>query len=124
MMVFLMDFGAERYVEEKYGFMHGESPNAQDLIEDRKNSVDAGALRYTDDRRHASHHNHQALHSGDQDNTIMQQALAADNGGRDLEAGKAALGSSSSSIDQKKADAEERSFQEVWLFFPSIQSFD
>ncbi|KAK3312538.1 Zinc/iron permease [Apodospora peruviana] len=56
MLIFLLDFGAEWYVEQKYGFEH-EQVNIEGAV------TGTGALR----ERQQSHHSHQFLHSADQD---------------------------------------------------------
>lgn len=67
MVVFLMDFYAERYVEKKYGLAHGTSSGAG--AHDRA-SVDAAMMKYDIDRRRSTH---QQLHSGEQDVTLPQR---------------------------------------------------
>ena len=72
MFVFLLDFAAERYVEKKYGFMHG-STGGERAGGIKNASVDAGMLSYQMAHRPsglADHHqSHQFLHSADQDGT-------------------------------------------------------
>lgn len=60
-LVFLMDFGAERYVEKKYGIFHGGH-------NEQRGSVDAGMLSYQVSRN-GQGHSHQWAHSADQDGT-------------------------------------------------------
>ncbi|KAI7089283.1 ZIP zinc/iron transport family [Hortaea werneckii] len=72
MFVFLLDFAAERYVEKKYGFMHGAT-GGERAGGIKKASADAGMLSYQMAHRPsglADHHqSHQFLHSADQDGT-------------------------------------------------------
>lgn len=60
MFTFLMEFAAERYVEKHYGLPHAEAHSDPN----RSGSVDAAMMRYDIGR---PHHNHQNLHSSDQD---------------------------------------------------------
>lgn len=62
MFVFLMEFGAERWVEKRY-LPHGETEDSQ--AAHRKASVDASAERYSNNPMRRK--NHQNLHSSDQD---------------------------------------------------------
>nr|POE59756.1 zinc-regulated transporter 1 [Quercus suber] len=71
MVVFLMDFAAERYVEKKYGLAHGPAST-----QDRKGSVDAAMLKYSINRRRSTHTGHQHLHSGEQDGTVAPDMQA------------------------------------------------
>lgn len=108
MIVFLMDFAAERYVEIKYGLMHGTS-ESQDTTAMRTGPVDAAAARYPSHRpSHAADHSgHQHLHSGDQDNSIepeMSRIRAIDS--KALEAGEA------NSLESEEERLAERSFQQ------------
>ena len=68
-LTFLMGFAAERYVEKKHGLPHssGENPLLASNGLERHGSVDAAAMRYQQTSRQMSAHNHQALHSSDQD---------------------------------------------------------
>ena len=63
MLTFLMEFTAERYVEKKYGMPHAISED-----QERTGSVDAAMSRYSISRRRSAH---QAMHSGEQDQTPM-----------------------------------------------------
>jgi solute carrier family 39 (zinc transporter), member 1/2/3 len=87
MIVFLMDFAAERYVEKKYGLSHGNSTeSAADM--QRNASVDAAMLRYSISHRPSqvanAHQTHQHLHSGEQDGTSVAPHQATSS--KDLEA--------------------------------------
>src|ERR1700712_1256303 len=53
MAIFLMDFGAEQYVDLKYGYAHAHGPNIENII-----TTQAPTTRTL---------THQQLHSGDQD---------------------------------------------------------
>lgn len=73
LVVFLMDFYAERYVEKKYGLAHagaaqGGGPGDPRV---RAESVDAGMMHYQLENRRQS--THQALHSADQDVHLRQE---------------------------------------------------
>lgn len=108
MIVFLMDFAAERYVEIKYGLMHGTS-ETQDADAMRGGSVDAAAARYPAHRpsQTVSHAGHQHLHSGDQDNSIepeMSRIRATDS--KALEAGEA------NSLESEEDRLADRSFKQ------------
>ena len=59
MLIFLLDFGAEWYVEQKFGFEH-QHVNVEDTITDGHTSP----ARHPSDQSHLSH---QFLHSADQD---------------------------------------------------------
>jgi zinc transporter 1/2/3 len=95
MLVFLLDFGAERYVEVKYGYMHSH-PDVEDLVASGQTQ------------------SHQALHSGDQNEVravredeaitdpVNRRGKSAGNDAAELEK----LGSDDTSL------AEERSFQQ------------
>lgn len=75
MVIFLMDFGAERYVEYKYGMSHAES--IEDVITDKPgqdSEVAAGRLKSL---------THNQLHSGDQDSN-MHDAIAAAQAQKDM----------------------------------------
>jgi zinc transporter 1/2/3 len=104
MMVFLMDFGAEQYVDRKYGYTH--SPDVEALITDQP-GVTEGA------KPHHSHSlTHQQLHSGDQD-PALHDAIAASQALKDLPrkndfAVDSEKASPTPSIDEK----EERSFRQ------------
>jgi zinc transporter 1/2/3 len=66
MLIFLMDFAAERYVEKKYGYKHGHSEPTSGSAGKRVGHVDAALAHYETERRKSTH---QHLHSGDQDAT-------------------------------------------------------
>jgi zinc transporter 1/2/3 len=65
MLVFLLDFGAERYVDHKYGFAHGQS--VEQIITDSPGNAATRSLT------------HQQLHSGDQDETMHASIAAQQN---------------------------------------------
>lgn len=71
MMVFLMDFGAERYVETKYGYSH-DHIDIQDIITDRpiENTEGVSSRPVT----------HQHLHSSDQNDRIELSSSHPQNG--------------------------------------------
>lgn len=70
MLIFLMEFLAERYVENKYHLHHTEQ-NVEAIITDQKGAARAGSL------------SHNQLHSGDQDQSL-HDAIAAQQTAKDL----------------------------------------
>ncbi|PQE07184.1 zinc-regulated transporter 1 protein [Rutstroemia sp. NJR-2017a BVV2] len=88
MFIFLMDFGAEQYVERKYGYSHG--PSIEDVV--------TGERALT----------HQQLHSGDQDTRTFDR-IAVTQAAKDNPSPDAEKGSSGISID---SNLEEKSFQQ------------
>lgn len=72
LVVFLMDFYAERYVEKKYGLAHAGAAQggAPGDPRQRAESVDLGMMHYQLDNRRRS--THQALHSADQDQHLQR----------------------------------------------------
>ena len=97
MLTFLLEFGAERYVEKKYVMPHSASEEAQ-----RRTSVDAALNRHSISERHASH---QALHSADQDQTPMP---ITKNEGAVAEVG----GSERDSVDSQKEKLADIAFKQ------------
>ncbi|KAK5133551.1 hypothetical protein LTR08_007590 [Meristemomyces frigidus] len=84
-LVFLMDFAAERYVDKKYNSTH-VAPANEGAAAVRHGSVDAAALKYTtaDQRAHSHGHSHQYMHSGEQDGTLpdnIPEPKALEDGG-------------------------------------------
>lgn len=73
MLIFLMDFGAERYVERKYGYAHSHGPNIEAAI-----TTDPGIIDIPLEGRRPTL-THQQLHSGDQDEGL-QASISAANG--------------------------------------------
>lgn len=68
MVIFLMDFASERYVEKKYGLAHGIAD--ADNVTGHGASFDAAMVRYSISDRTATNqhlHSHQHLHSGEVD---------------------------------------------------------
>jgi zinc transporter 1/2/3 len=70
MFIFLMEFLAERYVENKYHLHHTEQ-NVEAIITDQKGTTRAGSL------------SHNQLHSGDQDQSL-HDAIAAQQTAKDM----------------------------------------
>ncbi|KAI5361876.1 putative zinc/iron permease [Septoria linicola] len=98
MLVFLMDFGAERYVEKKYGLSHG-TPTDLERVGTHRGSVDAAALRYETGRKPSSH---QHLHSGDVDPKDAEEGSST--GGKNI---------GSISLDEKEQELiADRSFRQ------------
>ncbi|KAK3673315.1 hypothetical protein LTR78_006860 [Recurvomyces mirabilis] len=117
MVVFLMDFAAERYVEEKYGLAHGLSAEQTDAAAgmQRHGSIDAAALRYSMSHRPshlaaAPHHSHQHLHSGEQDYPALSPANAQSTESKELEMGNGST--EVGSIDSEKERAVTTAFQQ------------
>ena len=93
MGVFLMDFAAERYVENKYGWAHGGGHDE----EKHTTAFDAANARYSVS---AGCSNHQALHSGEQDGTLRNASTSAP-------ANTTAAATTSSITDAKKSHAAD-----------------
>jgi len=110
MLIFLMDFGAERYVEHKYGFSH-DHHNIEDIITDHP-----GSDSELPSHRQPSMSHHQ-IHSGDQDDN-MHNAIAAAQARNDeaptKECKELADESQESDIEKNTDDSEaaERSFRQ------------
>lgn len=75
MLIFLLEFGAERYVEYKYGFGHNHQ-NVEDIITDHPGRDDQ-----TGTPQAMSHHQ---MHSGDQDENL-HNAISKAQGRKDEE---------------------------------------
>ena len=100
LMVFLMDFGAERFVEKRFGYSHGHTGGEQ-AGGIQRGSVDHGMLSYTlsqQDRQQS----HQYMHSGEQDGTAPDQAVQF----------KDRNGAEAMSITSEKEMAAETSFRQ------------
>lgn len=102
-LVFLLDFAAERYVEKKYDMAHGHGEN---FITEHRGSVDDAAMAtYNNMSRRISTHQH--LHSGDQDRQTHSHNQSVDpkfpGSGQDTDV--------ESSIDEKTEAATEMSFK-------------
>ncbi|CAK7230430.1 hypothetical protein SBRCBS47491_007581 [Sporothrix bragantina] len=61
MLTFLLDFGAEWYVDKKYGLNHGHGDNIEDTI------TSGAAHEHAHDKTVGAAQSHQFLHSADQD---------------------------------------------------------
>jgi zinc transporter 1/2/3 len=112
MGVFLMDFAAERYVENKYGWAHGGGHDE----EKHTTAFDAANARYSVSTKPGCS-NHQALHSGEQDGTLTNATPtnnttinAASSSITDAKAGHTA--DENSSIQTEESLTIERSFQQ------------
>ncbi|KAH7418030.1 Zinc/iron permease [Cadophora sp. MPI-SDFR-AT-0126] len=77
MVIFLMDFSAEQYVDHKYGFAHG--PSIENVITDRPGQAEGGAHDHngTSAQTRTQSVTHNQLHSGDQDENFHDQIAAA-----------------------------------------------
>jgi zinc transporter 1/2/3 len=115
MGVFLMDFAAERYVENKYGWAHG---GGHDEEKHTTTAFDAANARYSVSAGPGCS-NHQALHSGEQDGTLSNTAPAntttttnAAASSSITSAKKAHAADENSSIETEDSLIIERSFQQ------------
>jgi zinc transporter 1/2/3 len=107
MLVFLMDFAAERYVEKKYGWAHGGGHDEEKLT----TAFDAANARY---RNSFGCANHQALHSGEQDGTLKTSGPTESATGHPAlaEAKSAHHADENSSIETEESLAAERGFKQ------------
>jgi zinc transporter 1/2/3 len=97
MVIFLMDLGAERWVEQKYGMTHAE--NIEDIITDAP-----GRSRSL---------THNQLHSGDQDENMHDQIAAAQQQKDSTSTKKGdGYGSDAEKATPSVAEMEERSFRQ------------
>jgi zinc transporter 1/2/3 len=113
--IFLMDFGAEQYVDRKYGFAHG--PEIDAVITDRPGDTSGAGHTHTPGHEHVTRGHaltHNQLHSGDQDEAF-HSSIAAAQTLKDIPTKKA----SGTETDSEKASAspsiveiEERSFRQ------------
>ena len=111
MLIFLMDFGAERYVDYKYGYAHGH-PNVETLVTNPAGG-DLGVADANQDR--ALSLTHQQLHSGDQDEAL-HAAISAAQERKDAPASNK-LDKESQDLEKSPAtssinEIEERSFRQ------------
>jgi zinc transporter 1/2/3 len=109
MVIFLMDFGAEQYVDRTYGFAHGltdHHQNVEALITDhpgRNSEVANGRSRSL---------SHNQLHSGDQDDS-MHAAISAAQARRDAPVEKDADKDDLEKSSQANTEEmQERSFRQ------------
>ncbi|CZS98734.1 hypothetical protein WAI453_001872 [Rhynchosporium graminicola] len=101
--IFLMDFGAEQYVNRKYGFGHG--PNIEAII-----TTDPGVEGSNAHGRNQSI-THNQMHSGDQDSAFHSQIAAAQNL-KDKPSSKDFGSDSEKAITPSVIDHVERSFRQ------------
>jgi len=104
-LVFLMDFGAEQYVDRKYGFAHG--PNIEKVITDHPGRSEGA---HTHSAGNASL-THNQLHSGDQDENFHDQIASAQTL-KDLPKGDVTDDSEKGSPTSSIIEIEERSFRQ------------
>ena len=97
MFVFLLDFGAERYVDHKFGFAHAHG-HIESIVTDKKPS-NAGTLT------------HNQLHSGDQDENL-HNAIAAAQEQKDVPQSKDSQKSDVENLSLNAEQAIERSFEQ------------
>lgn len=108
MIVFLLDFAAERYVEKKYDMPHGHAE--ANFVQDHRGSIDDAALaRYNSMGRRASTHQH--LHSGDQDRQMGIASASRSNDPKSLENGNDTDVSPPPSYDEKAEAYTSESFK-------------
>ncbi|KAI9056138.1 hypothetical protein LZ554_001066 [Drepanopeziza brunnea f. sp. 'monogermtubi'] len=109
-VIFLMDFGAEQYVERKYGFAHG--PAIEQIITEQPDSDAKGAHKHAALSGSVTHNQ---LHSGDQDQAFhnrismaqtMEDHLKTDRSKTEFSDSEMALPTLS------LAETEERSFRQ------------
>ncbi|KAG4429760.1 hypothetical protein IFR05_014751 [Cadophora sp. M221] len=74
-VIFLMDFGAEQYVDRKYGFAH--SPNIENVITNHHGHHGGEAHTHGETHPRSQSITHNQLHSGDQDENFHDQIAAA-----------------------------------------------
>lgn len=104
-----MDFGAEQYVDRKYGLAHG--PNVENLITDGPGATEGPVDPNSKPRARSL--THQQLHSGDQDQA-MHDSIAAAQEAKDLSAKNGDNGADS--VEKGKTpsayEIEEMSFRQ------------
>ena len=96
MLVFLMDFAAERYVEKKYNLSHGTS-SSDGAAEAQHASANAAIVHS---------HGHQYMHSGEQDGTLHNHSTEP----KSLEDGRNSI--DSISLTSKEELAIETAFRQ------------
>lgn len=105
MLIFLLDFGAEQYVDRKYGYAH--SPEIENIITDAPDAA-AGAHASATSRRSISHNQ---LHSGDQDQRF-HDSIAASQAMKDSPKKEEGESDSEKGVTQSMIEIEERSFRQ------------
>jgi zinc transporter 1/2/3 len=105
MLIFLLDFGAEQYVDRKYGFGHG--PEIESIITDVRGTV-AGT--------HHQSISHNQLHSGDQDQRF-HDSIAAHQARKDVPVKEGGESDSEKGPAESVVEAEERSFRQQIVAF-------
>ncbi|KAB8294781.1 hypothetical protein EYC80_006743 [Monilinia laxa] len=108
LLIFLMDFGAEQYVDRKYGFAHG--PSIEDVITDQPGTSAAGG-----NARAALTHNQ--IHSGDQDPRLLDNISSPQQGKENSPASNSFTNEKNgvSDVEQATLNSEmtiERSFRQ------------
>ncbi|KAE8450313.1 hypothetical protein EG329_006741 [Mollisiaceae sp. DMI_Dod_QoI] len=106
MIIFLMDFGAEQYVDRKYGLGHG--PNVENLITDQPGQTE-GAIEGQNPRSRSLTHNQ--LHSGDQDQA-MHDSIAAAQDAQEISKNADNSGDSEKGKTTSEVEVEEMSFRQ------------
>ena len=98
MLVFLLDFGAERYVDHKYGLAHAHG-QIESIVTESPSPANAGALT------------HNQLHSGDQDENL-HNAIAAAQEQKDVSLNKGSQKSDVENLSLSTEQAIERSYKQ------------
>ena len=107
MMIFLLDFAAERYVEIKYGYAHDEG-NVESVITDdgTKENLEMNGPE------HLHSHSHQNLHSGDQGDEPRRQSVRPKSVAPDLARYEKEQDPANVAVTEMDQVATERSFRQ------------
>ena len=107
MMIFLLDFAAERYVEVKYGYAHDEG-NVESVVTDdgTKENPD------TNDQQRVRSHSHQYLHSSDQGDEPRRQSVRRKSVAPELARYEKEKDLADDSVTELDHTAVERSFRQ------------
>jgi zinc transporter 1/2/3 len=113
-LIFLMDFGAEQYVDRKYGFSHG--PAIDTVITDHPGETEGAGHTHSHGHAHGAHPRgaltHNQLHSGDQDENF-HSSIAAAQTLKDLPTTKdLETDSEKNCVTPSTMEIEERSFRQ------------
>ncbi|KAN0117751.1 ZIP zinc/iron transport family [Hyaloscypha variabilis] len=111
MVIFLMDFVAEQYVDRKYGYAHG--PTVEELVTDQPgNTAGATDASHQHNTGRSGFLTHQQLHSGDQD-SALQDSIAFSQTQKDLPLKKETPEDSEKGTPTPSVvEIEERSFRQ------------
>jgi len=104
MLIFLLDFGAEQYVDRKYSFAHTH-PNVESLVTNRLGDAEGAGPQ-------SGSLTHQQLHSGDQDGQL-HDAISRAQERKDQPTGKSIDNPDVEKLSVEDSDEmEERAFQQ------------